>query len=295
MITKLLPDLITGIWAIKPEAAEGYLPLIVSFIKNPAGFNSVDYSDSRRQHAEITAVNNANKALSFFEVINDEGKISVPQNSIVRLNLLGTITKYNQFCGPVGMITQTERLRMLDSNENVAAILLYIDSPGGEGYAARMMADAVKRSNTPVIAFVSDLAASAAYMIASACDEIYANSEIAEIGSIGTYINVVDFRQQLENEGIRLHEIYASASIDKNRPYKEAISGNYEPIRQFANTFNDTFLRVVKEGRQGKLASQDDVWGTGKIFMAEQALDIGLIDGILDYEDTLETIFENLI
>lgn len=295
MIAKLFPDLISGVWAIKREAAEGYLPLIVSFLKNPQSLTGQDYSEERADYQKIRAgVMNSNKALEFYE-INEENMKNIPENSIVILNLIGAITKYNQFCGPVGMNTQIKRLQILDSIPNVAAILLNIDSPGGEGYASLSMTDAVQRTNKPVIAFINDLAASAAYFIASAADEIYANSDIAEIGSIGTYIRVADFRKQLENEGINLHEIYASASSDKNFEYKEAISGNYEPMRKIANLFNDKVLSIVNQGRGRKLTEKEDVWGTGKVFFAPRALELGLIDGILTYEETLQTIFENLI
>jgi signal peptide peptidase SppA len=298
VIAKLFPDLISGIWAIKRESAEGYLPLIISFLKNPGSLKNQDYSEERLEYSRMNGIiMGANKSLEYYELTDEGGRLNdnIPENSVVTLNINGAITKYNQFCGPVGMNTQISRLRLLDSHPSVAAILLNIDSPGGEGYAARSMAEAVQKTNKPVVSFINDMAASAAYMIASASDEIYANSDMAEIGSIGTYIQVADFRKQLENEGINLHEIYASASIDKNLEYKEAINGNYEPMRQFANSFNDKFIAMVNAGREGKLTADDKTWGTGKIFFAPKALDLGMIDGILSHEETLQTIFENLI
>lgn len=298
MIAKLFPDLISGVWAIKSDAAEGYLPLIISFLKNPGSFKGQDYSEERYEYSRINAVViSANKALEYREMVDNDGRFkdNIPENSVAVLNLNGAITKYNQFCGPVGMQTQIQRLQILDSHPSIKAILLKIDSPGGEGYAARSMAAAIRSANKPVISFIDDLAASAAYMIASATDEIYVNSDMAEIGSIGTYISIADFRKQLESEGITLHEIYASASVDKNKEYKEAINGNYEPMRQFANAFNDMFLATVNSGRNSKLTADDKTWGTGKVFFAPQALELGLIDGILTYEETLQTIFENLI
>ena len=297
MIAKLFPELVSGIWAIKRSSAEGYLPLIISFLKNPQELSGHDFSEEREANRKMTAaVMSANKAFEYNELTDHDGRLGfVPENSIVAITVSGAITKYNQFCGPVGMETKIKQLQLLDSNENVAAIVIKIDSPGGEGYAARAMADAIQRANKPVIAFVNDQAASAGYMIASAADEIYANSELAEIWSIGTYVNVADFRQQLEKEGIKLHEIYATASVDKNKEYYEAIEGNYEPMRAFANSFNDKFIAMVNAGRDGKLTADDKTWGTGKVFYAPKALELGLIDGILSYEETLLTIFENLI
>jgi signal peptide peptidase SppA len=297
MIAKLFPELVSGVWAIKRESAEGYLPLIVSFIKNPQGLAGHDFSEEREANRKMSAaVFTANKAFEYNELTDEYGKLGfIPENSIVTITISGAITKYNQFCGPVGMETKIRQLQLLDSNENVSAIVIKIDSPGGEGYAARAMADAIQRANKPVIAFINDLAASAGYMIAAAADEIYANSDLAEIGSVGTYMSVADFRQQLENEGIKLHEIYATASVDKNKEYYEAINGNYEPMRAFANNFNDKFIASINAGREGKLTADDKTWGTGKVFFAPEALKLGLIDGILSYEETLQTIIENLI
>jgi protease-4 len=172
--------------------------------------------------------------------------------------------------------------------------MLDIDTPGGEGYAAMQMVQAIRQMNKPVISFINDFATSAGYMIASVSDQIFANSPLAITGSIGTYIQVADFRKQLEMEGITLHEIYAKDSVDKNRDYREAINYNHELVRERANRFNDEFLATVKTGREGRLNADQDEWGTGKTFYANEALEMGLIDGIMTFEAAVQNIFDNL-
>jgi ClpP class serine protease len=66
-------------------------------------------------------------------------------------------------------------------------------------------------------------------------------------------------------------------------------------MQEKVNALNDRFLSIVSEGRKGKLSAGKEEWGTGKMFFGQKALDLGLIDGILSYEETLQTIFENLI
>jgi signal peptide peptidase SppA len=251
------------------------------------------YSEAREASSAIMIVSAQSGTAFRFTPWTEDSEI--PYNSVAVIGLEGPITKYNQFCGPVGMLTKAAMLQRADSNDRIKAILLNIDSPGGEVYAGFTMADAIQKTNKPVISFVRDLSASAAHMIASVSDEIYVNSDMATIGSLGTYATILDVRQQLEKEGIRLHEIYASASVDKNREYREAINGNYGPLQERINAFNDRFMSIVKTGREGKLTADEKTWGTGKLYFGTEALKLGLIDGILSYEETLQTIFENLI
>jgi len=124
---------------------------------------------------------------------------------------------------------------------------------------------------------------------------VYANADMARAGSIGTYVQVLDYERFWEKEGIKIHEIYASASKDKNRPYYEAIKGNPEPIRAEVDVFNEQFLKNIENDRKDTLNSKRDAWGTGKMFYAGEALNLGLIDGILSLEETIQTIYEEII
>ena len=291
MIAKLFPDIVSGVWAINKEAAEGYLPFIVSILKGqtPTG---EDYSEARQRSRSISYATFTGSAFNLTRRTEDE---DIPDNSIAIISIKDPVTKYDMYCGPEGMLSKIERMQMADADERIKAVMLDIDTPGGEGYAALAMVTAIKAMNTPVISFINDFATSAGYMIASVSDEIFANSELAITGSIGTYIQVADFRKQLEMEGINLHTIYAKDSTDKNRDYKEAINYNYELVQARANRFNDEFLSTVKTGRSDRLKSDQEDWGTGRTFYAGEALEMGLIDGIKGFEDTLQHIFDNLI
>ena len=184
------------------------------------------------------------------------------------------------------MITKSNYLKQCFANENIAGVVLMIDSPGGEANASRLMTETIAQRNKPVVAFCDDLACSAAYDIAAAADRIVANASTARIGSIGSFLTIVDFSKQLEMEGVTLKEIYADQSKDKNREYYEALAGNEAPLKAVINRFNDEFLARIRKNRPQAVKNETE-WNSGKVFFADKALEIGLIDEINSFENIL--------
>ena len=137
------------------------------------------------------------------------------------------------------------------------------------------------------------MAASAAYGIASSANHVVANRPEAYIGSIGTMATVVDDTEFWANEGFKLTDVYASASVDKNGWYREALEGNIKPLRAELDKFNNKFLSLVETNRQGMLTKTREEWGTGKVYNAEEALSIGLIDQIASFDDTLNSLLNS--
>ena len=150
-----------------------------------------------------------------------------------------------------------------------------------------MMNDTIKERNKPVVAFVEDCACSAAYGIASACDMIIANHKMANVGSIGSLSTILDYRKMLEKDGITEITVYASQSKDKNDWYREALDGNTEKLQKISDKFAEDFIQTIETNRNGKLKTGRAEWGTGKEYFADQALEVGLIDGIDSLENVL--------
>ncbi len=213
---------------------------------------------------------------------------NVAENSILAIDIYSVITKYDQQSGAQGMQSLADIVRRGNENSNISSILLYISSGGGNSYAAHEMVTALQETSKPTIAFVDDFAASAAYWIASACDQIIVNSNLAQVGSIGTYTTLVDYSEKLKMEGIKIHEVYAEQSTEKNEDVKKALEGDYSGIIEGTNKFNDTLLSTISAFRGDKLKS--DAWKTGKMFFAAEALEIGLIDNIASFSELLKSL-----
>ena len=96
-----------------------------------------------------------------------------------------------------------------------------------------------------------------------------------------------DYTKQLEKAGIDILTVYATASKDKNSEVREALKGNLKPLEDLANKFNENFLATIETNRAGKLTETREVWGTGKVYFAEDALKLGLIDNIDTFINTL--------
>lgn len=291
MTHKLLQEIINGVWMIDKQTADGYLPSVFSIVKGDVNLIGQETSDIRKSNRGVRTIsfNNGTFCISEYgEAVRPE---DAPDDSIAVINLTDVITKYDQECGPAGMLTKIDLIARVDNNAKIKGIILNIDSGGGEGYAAMAMQQAIKNVKKPIFAYVNDIAASAAYYIASACDGVFANTSVAKIGSIGTYVTIADYTEYFNMQGIKLIEIYASKSKDKNKGYYDALDGDNSIILESVNKFNDQFLSDVKRNRKSTIDKDVESWGTGKLFFADEALKLGLIDGVI----TLEELANNML
>ncbi|MDH5528331.1 MAG: S49 family peptidase [Nitrospirota bacterium] len=159
----------------------------------------------------------------------------------------------------------------------VKAIVLDIDSPGGEVNGNAEFADQVfaARSVKPVVAYVSGMAASAAYWIASSASEIV-TAETGELGSIGTMGTYVDTTERDQQNGVRKIEVISSQSPDKNRPPTD--KRGHALLQQRVDDLAAVFVAKVARNRG---VSEDTVltdFGRGDLLVGQAAIDAGLAD-----------------
>lgn len=283
MFSLLLSSLIRGVWAIEPTFAEGYKPIVRNIITgNTTGLE-----------AAVKAVNanrNENIEHSMYAVQHDAKLIrqsydiaTAPQGSVAVIPVRGAVMKYDN-CGTPGTKTIAQWVRQADSNPNVIGAVLQVDSGGGEAYATKELGDEISDFSKPIVTHVDGFAASAAYWFGSSSREVILSSKADMVGSIGTYLTLLDDRQWLEENGIKVHEIYASRSTQKNADYKLALDGDYTSIlKNMIDPINEMFISTVKKNRRGK-GLKEEVF-TGKTYMGEAAINAGLADSIgsLDY------------
>lgn len=286
-----LHGIINKVWAIDEGFALNYLPIIGSWLKNEP-----TQAASPREAADdpekfglkiipISAISSTPYQISEFGYQASPEK--APKDSIAIIDINGAMTKYDQACGPAGMQTKSDLLNRCFANDFITGIVLNVDSGGGEAGSMFLLAETIKKRNKPVIGFANDFACSAAYGILSQCDLIIANSAIARLGSIGTYLTLADFSGYYEKLGIKVTDIYASASTEKNSEFKQAIQGNIEPLRKMIDVINNQFHALVTAGRGDKLIGDKEAWSKGKTMFATEAKSIGLIDEIDSFNNVL--------
>lgn len=286
-----LHNILGGVWFVEETFASNYIPLIASYLTTPTALIG------RPRNAASEDKLSEDNALLFAAVKNGAYQISdyggwsapeeAPKNSVAILNITGAITKYDQDCGPSGMLTKANLLSRCYAEDNIKAVVLNIDSGGGEGMGCRVLQEAINGRNKPVVAFCNDFVASAAYGIASCCDKVIANSAVCQVGSVGTYMTIVDMSKRYEQMGINLIEVYATKSTDKNAVFKKAVAGDTKPLEQLCDTYNEAFISSIANARVGVISEDQNTWATGKMFFAPEALSLGMIDEVDSFENVL--------
>ncbi len=159
-----------------------------------------------------------------------------------------------------------------------------------------MLADVIKAAaaSKPVMAVINDgMAASAAMWIASAANEIYVTQATDQVGSIGVYTQIADWNQYYKDAlKLNVQDIYAPQSTDKNKDYRDAISGDTSAVEGDLSVLADQFINTVASNRSGKI--KGDTWKTGKMFYAKDAKKIGLIDGIASFDQVVQKMKKSI-
>ncbi|CUH64172.1 putative protease SohB [Thalassovita autumnalis] len=173
------------------------------------------------------------------------------------------------------------------------AVALVINSPGGSPVQSSLIAARVRRlaaeKKIPVHAFVEDVAASGGYWLAAAADDIYADPA-SIIGSIGVISSSFGAHELLNRHGVE-RRVYTSVKsksmLDPFLPEKEE---DVARLKEILGDMHQVFEGYVKERRGTKLAEDPDLF-TGRIWMAEKAQALGLIDGVGHVTPKLKEIY----
>ncbi|WP_419420385.1 S49 family peptidase [Legionella sp. D16C41] len=167
-------------------------------------------------------------------------------------------------------------------NKNLKALIVRINSPGGSPVQADYMYSALryyrtKFPDTKIYAVCTDMCASAAYYVASAANEIYAN-ESSIVGSIGVIYNGFGFVDIIQKLGISRR--LQTAGINKGflDPFSPVTPGQQQLLQTMLNDIHQQFINRVKEGRGNRLVIDNQTF-SGLFWTGGQAKARGLIDG----------------
>lgn len=168
-------------------------------------------------------------------------------------------------------------------------IVLDIDSPGGGVSGLYQLGDFIKQAKQikPIDAYTDGVTASAAYWIASCADRIFA-SPTSDIGSIGVLSMHVDMSKADEMEGIKRTYIYSGKFKAMGNVAEPLTAEAKKYMQNLLDKAYSVFLEEVSENRGLSLSDYEN-WAEGKIFIAEEAQKLELIDGI----GTLDTLLNS--
>ena len=195
--------------------------------------------------------------------------------------------------GLLGATTFESSMRSFRENDDVKAVVLRIDSPGGSATASEAMWQAVKETSTekPVVVSMGDMAASGGYWLATAGDTILASPHTLT-GSIGVFGMHLSLGRMMETKlGITYDHVSTSDFADMfsgMRPLRDAERALFE--RSLGQIYTK-FLKRVAESRDMTVDAVDAI-GQGRVWTGEAALNEGLVDQLGDLDDAIEIAAE---
>lgn len=214
---------------------------------------------------------------------------SVPRvgnTAVVQLH--GTLMKsVGSLSAGTSTVAARRQLRKAMADDTIDSILVHIDSPGGTvsgtGDLADDIAAAAKRKNT--VAYIEDLGASAAYWAASQARKVYTGRG-GIVGSIGTYMVVVDASQAAEKEGYAVHVVRAGEFKGAGVPGTKITEEQLAEWQRTVDSLNDHFIRGVAAGRKLSLTATREL-ADGRVWVGAEAVEKKLVDGVQSLDETL--------
>lgn len=179
-------------------------------------------------------------------------------------------------------------IRELREDDTVKAVVLRIDSPGGSALASDVIHRELEllKAKKPIIASMSDVAASGGYYIAAPCDLILAE-ELTITGSIGVLGGKMVIGKVLENIGIRTETLTRGKYMELFSTVRKWNEEEREIIDGFMSKTYDEFVNVVAKGR--KMSAYDiHKVAQGRVWTGKAALQVGLVDQIGGLVDAIQ-------
>ncbi len=214
---------------------------------------------------------------------------SKSKNEIAVIVADGDILPGKASAGTIGSDTFAEEIRKARTNDRVKAIVIRINSPGGSALASDVMWREIKLATEvkPVIASMSDYAASGGYYLAMACDTIVAQPTTIT-GSIGVFSVLFDLSSFLDNKiGITFEEVKTGnvgELVTVTRPLTEPEKAIWQ---KRTNEIYESFTSKAAEGRDMSVTELKKI-ASGRVWTGAQAQERGLVDVLGNFEDAVD-------
>ena len=254
------------IWAIKPEALEALFALYkTGEINKEAGMFAA------RSNRSAGAIG----VLPIYGTISNRG-----EGGLMELLFGGANTQ-----------SLSESFRQMVRDPKVSTIVLDIDSPGGSVFGVQELSDEIfkARGTKKIIAVASGMAASAAYWIATAADELVV-SPSSEVGSIGVFATHQDVSKEAEMMGIKVTLISAGKYKVEGNPFEPLSDEAKKAIQDRVDDYYSAFVGSVARNRGVSVSVVKADFGQGRIVGAKDAVKLGMADRV----GTLQAVLEKL-
>jgi len=210
--------------------------------------------------------------------------------------LRGAIAKranlFSQISGGASSELFVRDLRAAMDDPAVRSVVVLVDSPGGavDGTQAAASALYAMRGKKPIAAWSDGTMASAAYWIGSAADSTWIDSGTVQIGSIGVVATHTDVSQRQEALGLKTTEIVAGKYKRIASQYGPLTESGRAAIQEQVDYLYSLFVADVAKQRGVDVEQVLSDMADGRIFVGQQAVRAGLVDGVATLDEIIATL-----
>ena len=260
--------------------------------------NWVDQLKTRAQmRSELTNMVGRNKKgdsynhIGFTDYLAEASTtITLDQESINKVAVIiakGTILNGTQKPGTIGGDSTAKLLRKARTNDQVKAVVLRVDSPGGSAFASeiiRQEVELIKAAGKPVVVSMGTYAASGGYWISAPANKIYASPSTIT-GSIGIFGMMMTFEDSLSKIGIHTDGV-GTTDIAGFGPTRPLTKGMSQLFQLSINKGYQDFISLVATSRNMTLAQVDAI-AQGRVWSGKKAKELGLVDELGNLPDAI--------
>ena len=198
---------------------------------------------------------------------------------IAKLSLEGMINNESNFI---------EKINQLKQKENLKAILILVNSPGGTFVSSKEIYDSLKLfdEKIPIAVYMKEVATSGAYLVSLGADKIFANTGTIT-GSVGVILQTADITTLLDKIGINPLVIKSGDLKAVPNLVEKTNELQFEYIKNIVLLMQEEFMQIVNLERKISIESQEKI-RDGRIFTSKQAKKIKLIDEVGVEKNALE-------
>lgn len=224
--------------------------------------------------------------------MDDESEMYEVEDGIATIKISGIIGKklpgwMVEMFGMCDVDTVSDMVRLANADASVKGILLDIDSPGGTVSGVPEVANTIRNSEKMVVSHTETLMASAGYWLGSGASGLFASSS-ALVGSVGVFIPVADMRRMYEMAGVEMEIIKAGDLKGAAYPGTSLSQAQREDFQRSVTHVKGKFDDFVTSRMGVNSIPQSAL--QGQDFYGDQAVDVGLIDGVMSRAEAIEAL-----
>lgn len=221
-------------------------------------------------------------------LVQKEGSLGILRIAGPLLNIDNSLTRYFEMTTYPEIQNAAAELQM---DSEIKAVILDIKSGGGAAVGVDTAAQALSklRESKPVYTYTDNMMASGAYWLGVVADKVFA-SKLSQIGSIGAMSVHISVARAMKDFGLDVTVFRSTDLKAVGLPMENLSDEMKKEMQQSIDTWHNEFVGHVAAERGVPPMRVSTEWATGQVFFGTKALQLGLIDGIMTFNDLAQAV-----